>query len=45
MSKLTLPNANVPLGKCPHCGAEILINQTWFQKLKAILDGLNGLLP
>lgn len=38
---LTLPNADVPLGKCPHCGAEIKIEPIWYQRLVALLSFIN----
>lgn len=43
--KLTLPEPASALGRCPHCGAEIKIDQHWYARLQQIVEALNSLLP
>ncbi len=42
MANLTLPGANVPIAKCPHCGAEVALAGVWFEKLLALLKLVNA---
>ncbi len=41
MANLTLPSANVPVAKCPHCGAEVTLAGVWYEKLLALLKLVN----
>lgn len=42
MAKITIPNPEVAIGKCSHCGQDIKITPVWYQKLLEIIKALNS---
>jgi hypothetical protein len=42
MATITFPNPDVPIAKCPHCGAEVKMNPVWYQKLLELLRLVNS---
>lgn len=42
MANLTIPTPDVKLGTCPQCGADVKIDPSWYQKLKALIDFINS---
>lgn len=42
MANLVFPTPDIPLTKCPHCGAETKITPVWFEAIKRLLKLVNA---
>ncbi len=42
MANLTLPNPSAPIATCPHCGAQVLIDdKIWYKKFVELFRDIN----